>query len=522
MEGDINFQIIILIVIVLFIQPVISSTENIDGLTSIIADIAPLAQLVGEKAVKQFLGSVSGIQFYGLLAFSPIGVVSILVTAIRISRVRSLLGLIGRSEETELELVNDVLQCTTGDHGYGAVETGDLELTRTQQDWCKAIVPIRYDSPIINEYRQTTQVITGIATPGYVWLEFNAPEAGMIARPSISWIRTGLSAFFTMMLVATQGAMCFIRAREGDYWWSIVSGFSMCLAIWVICWATDAVTDDVEISKFSWGGWIFSHHLSYSVPMTTFLASRYAPELAPKRVRVAALSAAVILISCYVMNYLGLRQLPWGYSLAYVGIGVVGAVIRQMLLGMGEEVKLKQNSLTEILVNIAAQCWSVDDKAKLERNFSDKSLPLRHYNQDVGVITAKAAKRICTQVISSRVQMREDMVMVGHGTLLTATNGRQCLVVVTESCGEADASFLSRLAMEEGTEIKPVNDAILQLLVRADEIANMYIKAMDGDELSKERLIDRNNHPYKNIIEIGTYYSDFESAIESFSVSVRS
>jgi hypothetical protein len=222
------------------------------------------------------------------------------------------------------------------------------------------------------------------------------------------------------------------------------------------------------------------------------------------------------------MNYLGLRQLPWGYSLAYVGIGVVGAVIRQMLLGMGEEVKLKQNSLTEILVNIAAQCWSVDDKAKLERNFSDKSLPLRHYNQDVGVITAKAAKRICTQVISSRVQMREDMVMVGHGTLLTATNGRQCLVVVTESCGEADASFLSRLAMEEGTEIKPVNDAILQLLVRADEVANMYIKAMDGDELSKERLIDRNNHPYKNIIEIGTYYSDFESAIESFSVSVRS
>jgi hypothetical protein len=355
-ENDIYLQIIVFTIIALFLQPVIADTGNIDGLTSIIADIAPLAQLVGEKAVKQFLGSVSGLQFYGLLAFSPIGVVSILVTAIRISRVRALLGLIGRSEETELELVNDVLQCTTGDHGYGAVETGDLELTRNQQDWCKAIVPVRYDSTITDEYKQTTQVISGIATPGYVWLEFSAPEAGMIVRPSISWMRTGLSGFFTMMLVATQGAMCFIRAREGDYWWSIASGFSMCLAIWVICWATDAVTDDVEISKFSWGGWIFSHHLSYNVPMTTFLASRYAPELAPKRVRVAALSAAGVLVTCYVMNYLGLRQLPWGYSLAYVGIGIVGAIIRQMLLGMGEEVKLKQNSLTEILVNIALEC----------------------------------------------------------------------------------------------------------------------------------------------------------------------
>lgn len=54
-------------------------------------------------------------------------------------------GFIGRAEETELDLVKDVLQCTTGDRGYGAVDSGNLELTIDRSRWCRAISQLHYD-----------------------------------------------------------------------------------------------------------------------------------------------------------------------------------------------------------------------------------------------------------------------------------------------------------------------------------------------------------------------------------------
>jgi hypothetical protein len=71
-----------------------------------------------------------------------VGVVTIIVTALRVARVPWMMGVIGRAEETELDLVKDVLQCTTGDHGYGAVDSGNLELTIDRSRCCRAIFPI--------------------------------------------------------------------------------------------------------------------------------------------------------------------------------------------------------------------------------------------------------------------------------------------------------------------------------------------------------------------------------------------
>lgn len=65
---------------------------SIDGVTSIVSDLGPLAQLVGEKTVKQFLGSVSTWEYYPLLAFAPVGVVTIIVTALRVARVPWMMG----------------------------------------------------------------------------------------------------------------------------------------------------------------------------------------------------------------------------------------------------------------------------------------------------------------------------------------------------------------------------------------------------------------------------------------------
>jgi hypothetical protein len=68
-----------------------------DGFTNnLLSDLAPLLALFGGQVIKQFLSMSLGLADHILLAMGPIGVVTIVVSAIRIGGSKSLKALVGR------------------------------------------------------------------------------------------------------------------------------------------------------------------------------------------------------------------------------------------------------------------------------------------------------------------------------------------------------------------------------------------------------------------------------------------
>lgn len=502
-------------------------SESIDGITSIVSDLAPLAQLVGEKTVKQFLGSVNEMIYYPLLAFAPIGVVTMIVTAIRVSRIQFFMGLIGRSEETELELVNDVLQCVTGDHGYAAVETGDLELSRSEENWCNALIPLIYtDSNIYNEgspeHEKMLEIYTrakilhGIATPGCIWLITGAKEAGMLSRPSTITGRRVCGVLAGMILCMAQLAMVITRIYAGDYWWSAVAGLAVCVGALMICWSVDAITDDTETHKFSKGGWVFSHGMGMFASPTTYISSTYAPQKITNKVRFTAIAGAFILTMCYIMNYLGLRQLHWAYALAYVGIGLIGTIIREFIVGLRPNLKLKKIDPAQVLVMIS----TID--LRLTRD-EDNNLINKQHPKLSGIMSCSAASSICQQLKTTTVRIVADQPQIGTGFLFEFEDKR-CIVVVTRHCLHNDIAIIQQLASANDCWHGDLSRGLINYIERSYEVSLLVEKAIAGDKLAETQLIRPDTHMYATVDledEVQQFYSAhselFLSPASSFS-----
>ena len=69
-----------------------------DGFANnLFSDLAPLLTLFGEQVTKQFLSMSLGWEDNVLLAMGPLGILTIIVSAIRVGGVRRLKALVGRS-----------------------------------------------------------------------------------------------------------------------------------------------------------------------------------------------------------------------------------------------------------------------------------------------------------------------------------------------------------------------------------------------------------------------------------------
>lgn len=72
-----------------------------DGFANnLISDLAPLLTLFGEQVTKQFLGMSMGWADNVLLAMGPLGILTIIVSAIRVGGARQLKALVGRARES--------------------------------------------------------------------------------------------------------------------------------------------------------------------------------------------------------------------------------------------------------------------------------------------------------------------------------------------------------------------------------------------------------------------------------------
>ena len=68
---------------------------------NLFSDLAPLLTLFGEQVTKQFLSMSLSQADNILLAMGPLGIMTVIVSAIRVGGVRQLKALVGRYIETE-------------------------------------------------------------------------------------------------------------------------------------------------------------------------------------------------------------------------------------------------------------------------------------------------------------------------------------------------------------------------------------------------------------------------------------
>lgn len=81
----------------LIATPTVSSGFNGEEfINNLGSDLAPLLTLFGEQVTKQFLSMSLGWADHILLAVGPLGIITIMVSAIRVSNVRTLKAIVGR------------------------------------------------------------------------------------------------------------------------------------------------------------------------------------------------------------------------------------------------------------------------------------------------------------------------------------------------------------------------------------------------------------------------------------------
>lgn len=78
--------------------PTSSDFDGDDFSNNLFSDLAPLLTLFGEQVTKQFLSMSLGWADHILLAMGPLGIITIVVSAIRVSGPRKLKAIVGRSD----------------------------------------------------------------------------------------------------------------------------------------------------------------------------------------------------------------------------------------------------------------------------------------------------------------------------------------------------------------------------------------------------------------------------------------
>ncbi|KAE9580679.1 hypothetical protein CGCF415_v000662 [Colletotrichum fructicola] len=80
---------------------------------NLVSNLAPLLALFGEQVTTQFLGLSMGWVDNILLAMGPLGIIAILISAIRIGGGRRLKSLVGRARETQAVAEQELLSSTS-------------------------------------------------------------------------------------------------------------------------------------------------------------------------------------------------------------------------------------------------------------------------------------------------------------------------------------------------------------------------------------------------------------------------
>ncbi|KAL2835081.1 hypothetical protein BDW59DRAFT_2979 [Aspergillus cavernicola] len=102
-----------LIFLTLFTVPGVSAEGWEDFANNFAADLAPLVALFGERLTKQFLSESTSLLDNFIFALSPLGILTAVVSVIRICGNSSLRAFVGRANEAPGEAENELLSCVS-------------------------------------------------------------------------------------------------------------------------------------------------------------------------------------------------------------------------------------------------------------------------------------------------------------------------------------------------------------------------------------------------------------------------
>lgn len=108
--------------------------NSADAWTGLVANIAPLLILIGERHVKAYFKTMSSQSHYLLYAASPIGLVTAIVTLVRLHGTPLMKRIIGRQFETQADVYAEVSSVSYGNVGLVyRDEMGRLEQSTSSQ-----------------------------------------------------------------------------------------------------------------------------------------------------------------------------------------------------------------------------------------------------------------------------------------------------------------------------------------------------------------------------------------------------
>ncbi|KAI5812038.1 hypothetical protein BZA77DRAFT_270615 [Pyronema omphalodes] len=116
-----------------FIEPTFGASDtaigtSADAWATVVANIAPLLVLAGEKHVKAYFKIMCRTSHHLLYAAGPIGLVTAVTTLVRLNGTKTVKRLIGRQFEPRAEVLADVTSVSAGDVGI-ELKNGCLEQT---------------------------------------------------------------------------------------------------------------------------------------------------------------------------------------------------------------------------------------------------------------------------------------------------------------------------------------------------------------------------------------------------------
>ncbi|KAI5812031.1 hypothetical protein BZA77DRAFT_347287 [Pyronema omphalodes] len=132
-QLGISHRILIILSLMTFIEPTFGASDtaigtSADAWATLVANIAPLLVLVGEKHVKAYFKIMCRTSHHLLYAAGPIGLVTAVTTLVRLNGTKTVKRMIGRQFETRAEVLADVTSVSAGDVSV-ELKNGSLEQT---------------------------------------------------------------------------------------------------------------------------------------------------------------------------------------------------------------------------------------------------------------------------------------------------------------------------------------------------------------------------------------------------------
>ncbi|PVI00797.1 hypothetical protein DM02DRAFT_486823, partial [Periconia macrospinosa] len=369
-----------------------SAFDGEDFANNLISDLAPLLTLFGEQVTKQFLSMSTGWADSILLGTGPLGIITAVVSAIRVGNVRKLKALIGRARESlataEQELLtstsDNVCELWSGQEIVRVIGPSNIkefifytENEQDQQDAQIQVIPpykAITDLSLLEEDRGQTkesidQIVKDEDKRNLESLFQQAPNLSLNsgALPSKSevwaWVMVGLLLQCAVLILPGIFTYNFKWPKGNDpvaqyaYMCFVVGSSAVSLGVALCGHVIDAATEERTFAPRSsdWGKVMAvyrlqlactvgdQHYPTYLIPNPPkdrkLRTSRLNSKMSQLQ-SIKAMIAAFLAISGFILQFMGLRALHWSATIVQLGVMATMTAVRSWVRrGLGTPFK---------------------------------------------------------------------------------------------------------------------------------------------------------------------------------------